>query len=75
MAHDKASLMKLNKEGLVRIILDYQERLNDVLDDLQEERNLSLKRKELFGQKSVFFKLEADIQVTRNINTEPSKNS
>ena len=75
MAHDKASLMKLNKEGLVRIILDYQERLNDVLDDLQEERNLSLKRKELFGLKSVFFKLEADIQVTRNINTEPSKNS
>ena len=33
MDHTKSSLMKLNKEDLVRLLLDYQSKFNSVLDD------------------------------------------
>ena len=32
MDHDEAFLIKLNKEDLVRITLDYQEKLNGIWD-------------------------------------------
>ena len=33
MDHTKSYLMKLNKEDLVRLLLDYQGKFNSVLDD------------------------------------------
>ena len=35
MDHTKASLTKLNKEGLVRLLLDSQGKFNSILDDLK----------------------------------------
>ena len=63
MAHNEASLMKLNKENLVRITLDsgrFEERFSDL------KSNLS-------GLKADFSKLEADIQASRNVNSELSE--
>ena len=37
MAHNKASLMKLSKEDLLRITLDYQEKFNNNLHDLKKD--------------------------------------
>ena len=68
MAHNEASLMKLNKEDLVRIALDYQEKFNNILDDLK--RDISDLKSDLSGLKSDFSKLEADIQVIRNVNSK-----
>ena len=55
MAHNEASLMKLNKEGLVRIILDYQGKFNNILGDLKED--ISDLKSDLSGLKSDFSKL------------------
>ena len=60
MARDEASLMKLNKEELVRITMDYQGKFDGVLDDYLWLKN------DLSGLKSDFSKLEADIQVIIN---------
>ena len=64
MAHDEAHLMKLNKEKLVRTTLDYQGKIYGFSVDLKND---------LSGLKSHFSKLEADIQVTRNVNTKLSE--
>ena len=66
MPHNEASLMKLNKEDLIRTTLDYQRKFNGVLDDLK--RDMPDLENELPGLKSDFSKFEAVIQVTRNIN-------
>ena len=66
MAHNEASLMKLNKENLVRITLDYQGKFNNILDDLKKD--ISDLKSDLSGLKSGFSKLEADIQFIRNVN-------
>ena len=71
MAHNEASLMKLNKEDLVRITLDYQGKFNSILDDLKKD--ISGLKSDLYGLKSDFSKLEADIQVTRNKNSKLSE--
>ena len=56
MTHDEASLMKLNKEELVRITLDYQEKFNGVLGDLKKDvSNLKI---HISGLKSDCSKLE-----------------
>ena len=68
MAHNEASLMKLNKENLVRITLDYQGKFNNILDDLKKD--ISDLKSDLSGLKSNFSKLEADIQVSRNVNSK-----
>ena len=60
--------MKLNKEDLVRITLDYQGKFNNILDDLKKD-TFDLKS-DLSGLKSDFSKLEADTQVSRNINSK-----
>ena len=56
MAHNEASLMKLNKEDLVRITLDYHGKFNNILDDLKED--ISDLKSDLSGVKSDFSKLE-----------------
>ena len=71
MAHNGASLMKLSKEDLVRITLDYQGRFSSILDDLKKD--ISDLKIDLSGLKSDFYKLEADIQVTRNVNSKLSE--
>ena len=60
--------MKLNKEDLVRITLDYQGKFNNILHDLKKD--ISDLKSDLSGLKSDFSKLEADIQVSRNINSK-----
>ena len=52
MSHTESSLMRLNKEDLVRMLLDYRGKLNDVLDELKNDLN-ELKTK--------FCKLESDL--------------
>ena len=71
MAHNDASLMKLNKEDLIRITLDYQGKFNNILDDLKKD--ISDLKSDLSGLKSDFSKLEADIQVSRNVNSKLSE--
>ena len=70
MAHSDASLMKLNKEDLIRITLDYQGKFNSIfiLDDLKKD--ISDLKNNLSGLQSDFSKLEADVQVTRNVNSK-----
>ena len=71
MANNKASLMKLNKEDLVRVILHYQGKFNNILNDLKKD--ISDLKCHLSGLKSTFSKLDADIQVNRNINSKLSE--
>ena len=71
MAYNEASLMKLNKEGLVRITLDYQGKFNNVQDDFKKD--ISDLKRDLSGLKSDFSKVQADIQVTRNVNSKLSE--
>ena len=71
VAHNEESLMKLNKEDLVRITLDYQGKFNNILDDLKKD--ISDLKCDLSGLKSDFSKLEADIQVSRNVNYKLSE--
>ena len=68
MAHNEASLMKLNKKDLVRITLDYQGKFNNILDDLKKD--ISDLKSDLYGLKSDFSKLDADIQVSSNLNSK-----
>ena len=58
-------------EYLVRITLDYQGMFNNILDDLKKDI-FGLKN-DLSGLKSDFSKLEAVIQVTRNVNYKLSE--
>ena len=67
MTHNEASLMKLKKEDLARIILDYQGNFSSILDDL--EKGISDLKNDLSGLKWDFSKLEFDMQVTRNVNS------
>ena len=71
MAHNDSSLMKLNKEDLVRITLDYQGTFSNILDDLKKD--ISDLKSDLSELKSDFSKLEADIQVSRNVNSKLSE--
>ena len=59
MSHTESSLMRLNKEDLVRMLLDYQGKFNDFLDELKNDLN-ELKTK--------FCKLESDLHISRNAN-------
>ena len=52
MSHTESSLMRLNKEDLVRMLLDYQGKFNNILDELKIDLN-ELKTK--------FCKLESDL--------------
>ena len=39
MSDTESSLMRLNKEDLVRILLDYQGKFNNILDELKNDLN------------------------------------
>ena len=55
-----ASVMKgLNKEDLIRMLLHYQGKFNNILDELKNHLN-ELKTK--------FCKLESDLHISRNVN-------
>ena len=60
--------MKLNSEDLVTIALDYQGKFNNILDDLKKD--ISDLKSDLSGLKLDFSKFEADIQVSRNVNSK-----
>ena len=68
MAHNEASPMKLNSEDLVTIALGYQGKFNNILDDLKKD--ISDLKSDLSGLKLDFSKFEADIQVSRNVNSK-----
>ena len=63
MPHTESSLMRLNKEDLVRILLDYQRKFNNILDKLKINLN-ELKTK--------FCKLESDLHISRNVDDKLS---
>ena len=65
MDHTEASLMKLNKEDLVPLLLDYQGKFNSILDDLKNKFD-ELKAK--------FTKLEADVNISKNVSSKLSGN-
>ena len=71
MAHNEASLIKLNNEDLVRNTLDYQGKFNNILEDLKKD--ICESKIDLSGMKFDFSKLEADIQVSRNVNSKLSE--
>ena len=71
MARNEAPLMKLNKEDLVRITLDYQGKFNNILNDLKKD--VTDLKSDLSGLKSDVSKLEADMQVSRNVNSKLSE--
>ena len=37
MSYTESSLMRLNKEDLVRMLLDYQGKFNNIFDELNKE--------------------------------------
>ena len=59
MSHTESSLIRLNKEDLVRMLLDYQGKFNNILDELKNDLN-ELKTK--------FCKFESDLHISRNVN-------
>ena len=59
MSYTESSLMRLNKEDLVRISLDYQGTFSNILDQLRNNLN-ELKTK--------FCKFESDLHISRNLN-------
>ena len=63
MDHTESSLMKLNKEDMVRLLLDYHGKFNSILDDLKNNFD------EL---KSKFTKLEPDLNMSKNVNSKLS---
>ena len=61
MEHTESSLMKLNKEDLVRLLLDYQCTFN------------SIHFKNNFDElKTKFTRLETDLNISKNINSKLS---
>ena len=64
MGHTESSLMKLNKEDSVRLLLDYQGKFKSVLDDLKNKSD------EL---KTIFTRLEADLNISKNVNSKLSE--
>ena len=63
MDHTESSLMKLNKEDFVRLLLNYKGTVYSILDDL----------KNAFGKlKAKFTKLDADLNVSENVSSKLS---
>ena len=63
MSYTESSLMRLNKEDLIRMLLDYQGKFNLILDKLKNDLN-KLKTK--------FCKFESDLHISWNVNDKMS---
>ena len=61
MAHTVASLEKLGKSDLARLVMDYQNKFDTVLNNINSE---------LLDLKNKFTKLESDLEISRNINNK-----
>ena len=59
MAHTENSLSKLNKDDLIRLALDYQQKYDITLDKIS---------KELAELCKSFNKLESDLAITKAVN-------
>ena len=59
MSHTESSLLRLDKEDLVRMLLDYEGKFNNILDE---------PKKDLNELKTKFCKLESDLHISRNVN-------
>ena len=58
MSYTESSIMRLNKD-LVRMLLDYHGRFNNILDQLKDDLNKLTTK---------FRKLESDLYILRNVN-------
>ena len=61
MAHTLASLEKLGKSDLARLVIDYQNKFDTVLNNITSE---------LLDLKNKFTKLESDLEISRNVNNK-----
>ena len=59
MSHTELSLMLLNKENLVRMLLDYHQRFSNVLDKLNNDLN---------GLKTKLCHLKSDLHISRSVD-------
>ena len=58
MSYTESSIMRLNKD-LVRMLLNYHGRFNNILDQLKDDLNKLTTK---------FRKLESDLYILRNVN-------
>ena len=56
-----ASLEKLGKSDLARLVIDYQNKFDTVLNNMNSE---------LLDLKNNFAKLESDLEISRNVNNK-----
>ena len=63
MSNTKSFLIRLNKEDLVRMFVDYQGKFNNILNELKIDLN-ELKTK--------FCKIESDLHISGNVNDKLS---
>ena len=63
MDHTESSLTKLDKEDLVRLLLDYRGKSDSIVDDLKNNFD---------DLKTKLTKLEADLNISRNVNSKIS---
>ena len=61
MAHTLASLEKLGKYDLARLVMDYQNKFDTVLKNIDSE---------LLDLKNKFTELESDLEIFRNVNNK-----
>ena len=64
MVHTEHSLLKLSKDDLARLVIDYQGKFNSVLQSLKDDvREI----------KSKFNVLESELQVSKNVTDNLTK--
>ena len=61
MAHTLASLGKLGKSDSAMLVMDYQNKFDTVLNNINSE---------LLDLKNKFTKLESDLEISRNVNNK-----
>ena len=61
MAHTLVSLGKLGKSDLARLVIDYHNKFDTALNNMNSE---------LLGLKNKFTKLESDLEISRNVNNK-----
>ena len=64
MAHTEHSLMKLSKDELARLVLEYQGKFSSVLQSLKDGGN---------KMKSKFNVLESELQISKNVTDNLAK--